>query len=591
MIAFIDDHREAHGVEPICKVLPIAPSTYYDHVARRRDPARLSARAKRDMALKVEVRRVFEENFRVYGVRKTWRQLQREGFDVARCTVERLMREMGLQGVIRGKPIRTTVSDKAAPCPLDKVNRQFHAPAPNRLWVSDFTYVATWAGFVHVAFVIDAYARRIVGWRVSRTAHAGFVLDALEQALHARRPVHRVGLIHHSDRGSQYVSIKYTERLAEAGIEPSVGSVGNSYDNAMAETINGLYKAEVIHRRGPWRSFEAVELATLEWVDWFNNRRLLEPIVQLTTYTDSVSADLLLVSGTGLLQDAIVDMADAFQALTPDQTAELQRLYIAENPHDECERHNLVRANDGSEYSRLHGLYHQWFAQLMSARDYYDVFLVDDAANIIYTVFKESNLGTNLRTGAFSDTALAELNRGLRSVGPGSVLATDFARYEPSNGLPASFAGAPIYRDGVYVGSIIVHLRADPFDLIMTATSAMGETGETYLVGPDKLMRTSSRFVEDAILSQTVDTPAVRKALAVVSGSETILDYRGQPVFSVYAPFVWLGGNWAAMAEVDVSELEATSSAMLTRLLLVGALFLLAAGLAGWALADSRPNA
>ena len=187
MIAFIDDHREAHGVEPICKVLPIAPSTYYDHVARRRDPARLSARAKRDMALKVEVRRVFEENFRVYGVRKAWRQLQREGFDVARCTVERLMREMGLQGVIRGKPIRTTVSDKAAPCPLDKVNRQFHAPAPNRLWVSDFTYVATWAGFVYVAFVIDAYARRIVGWRVSRTAHAGFVLDALEQALHARR--------------------------------------------------------------------------------------------------------------------------------------------------------------------------------------------------------------------------------------------------------------------------------------------------------------------------------------------------------------------------------------------------------------------
>ena len=182
---------------------PPTPSTYYDHVAGRRDPARLSARAKRDMALKVEVRRVFEESFRVYGVRKVWRQLQREGFDVARCTVERLMREMGLQGVIRGKPIRTTVSGKAAPCPLDKVNRQFHAPAPNRLWVSDFTYVATWAGFVYVAFVIDAYARRIAGWRVSRTAHAGFVLDALEQALHARRPVHRGGLIHHSDRGSQ----------------------------------------------------------------------------------------------------------------------------------------------------------------------------------------------------------------------------------------------------------------------------------------------------------------------------------------------------------------------------------------------------
>ena len=188
------------------------------------------------------------------------------------------MAGLGLQGVIRGKPVRTTISDKAAPCPLDHVNRQFHAPRPNALWVSDFTYVATWSGFVYVAFVIDAYARRIVGWRVSRTAHAGFVLDALEQALHDRRPVHRDGLVHHSDRGSQYVSIKYTERLAEAGVEPSVGSVGDSYDNALAETINGLYKAEVIHRRGPWRTFEAVEFATLEWVDWFNNRRLLEPI-------------------------------------------------------------------------------------------------------------------------------------------------------------------------------------------------------------------------------------------------------------------------------------------------------------------------
>ncbi len=278
MIAFIDDHREAHGVEPICKVLPIAPSTYHAHVARRADPAKRSARAKRDAALKPEVRRVFDDNFQVYGVRKVWRQLRRENHDVARCTVERLMRDMGLQGAIRGKPVRTTVSDKTAPCPLDHVNRQFRAPRPNVLWVSDFTYVATWAGFVYVAFVIDAYARRIVGWRASRTAHAGFVLDALEQALHDRRPIHRGGLVHHSDRGSQYVSIKYTERLAEAGIEPSVGSVGDSYDNALAETINGLYKAEVIHRRGPWRSFEAVEFATLEWVDWFNNRRLLEPI-------------------------------------------------------------------------------------------------------------------------------------------------------------------------------------------------------------------------------------------------------------------------------------------------------------------------
>ena len=278
MIAFIDDHRGGYGVEPICRVLPIAPSTYHAHVARRSDPTRLSARAKRDDGLMPEIRRVFEENFGVYGVRKVWRQLKREGFDAARCTVSRLMRDMGLQGVIRGKSVKTTISDKATPCPLDHVNRQFKAPRPNVLWLSDFTHVATWTGFVYVAFVIDAYARRIVGWRASRTAHAGFVLDALEQALHDRRPVHRGGLVHHSDRGSQYVSIKYTERLAEAGVEPSVGSVGDSYDNALAETINGLYKAELIHRRGPWRNFEAVEFATLEWVDWFNNRRLLEPI-------------------------------------------------------------------------------------------------------------------------------------------------------------------------------------------------------------------------------------------------------------------------------------------------------------------------
>ena len=278
MIAFIDDNRSSHGVEPICNVLPIAPSTDHKHVAQRLDPLRLSARARRDIMLKPEIARVFAGNFAVYGVRKVWRQMTREGFAIARCTVERLMRDMGLQGVIRGQPVRTTISDKAASCPLDHVNRQFHAPAPNRLWVSDFTYVSTWGGFVYVAFVIDVYARYIVGWRVSRTAHASFVLDALEQALHNRRPIHRGGLVHHSDRGSQYVSIKYTERLAEAGIEPSVGSVGDSYDNALAETINGLYKAEVIHRRGPWRSFEAVEFATLEWVDWFNHRRLLEPI-------------------------------------------------------------------------------------------------------------------------------------------------------------------------------------------------------------------------------------------------------------------------------------------------------------------------
>jgi putative transposase len=278
MIAFIDDHRGEHGVEPICAVLPIAPSTYHNHAARRADPSLLPRRATRDAGLMPLIARVFEENFEVYGVRKVWRQLQREGQEVARCTIERLMQSMGLQGVIRGKPVKTTISDKAAPCPLDHVNRQFQAPRPNALWVSDFTYVATWAGFVYVAFVIDTYARRIVGWRVSRTAHTSFVLDALDQALHERRPLHRAGLVHHSDRGSQYVSIKYTERLAEAGIEPSVGSVGDSYDNALAETINGLYKAELIHRRGPWRSFEAVEFATLEWVDWFHHRRLLEPI-------------------------------------------------------------------------------------------------------------------------------------------------------------------------------------------------------------------------------------------------------------------------------------------------------------------------
>ena len=275
MIAFIEENRDI-GVEPICKHLPVAPSTFYDHMAKRANPDLLSDRAKRDKTLRPEIERVWEQNYMVYGVRKVWHQVRREGFDVARCTVARLMNDMGLEGVIRGKKTRTTIPDKAMPCPLDKVNRQFKAPAPNVLWVSDFTYVATWQSFPYVAFVIDAFARRIVGWRVSRTAHAGFVLDALEQAVHQRQP--GSGLVHHSDRGSQYLSIKYTERLAEAGIEPSVGSVGDSYDNALAETINGLFKAEVIHRRGPWRSFDAVEYATLEWVDWFNNRRLLEPI-------------------------------------------------------------------------------------------------------------------------------------------------------------------------------------------------------------------------------------------------------------------------------------------------------------------------
>jgi len=282
MIAFIDDHRAVHGVEPICKVLPIAPSTYYAHKARQRNPQQRSARALRDEKLLPDVERVWRENFRVYGVRKLWRQLRREGFDVARCTVERLMKRLGLRGVIRGKGMRTTVSDAHAPYPLDHVQRQFKADRPNALWVSDFTYVSTWQGFVYVAFVIDVFARRIVGWRASSSARTEFVLDALEQALHARRPVGPDRLVHHSDRGVQYVSIRYTERLAEAGLEPSVGSVGDSYDNALAESINGLYKAEVIHRQPSWRRREDVEWATLKWVDWFNHRRLLEPLGYLT---------------------------------------------------------------------------------------------------------------------------------------------------------------------------------------------------------------------------------------------------------------------------------------------------------------------
>ena len=277
MTAFIDEHRDVFGVEPICQLLPIAPSTYYTQAARRVDPDLRPNRAWRDDALCQEIRRVWDENKQVYGVRKVWKQLRREGYGTARCTVERLMRRLGLRGVIRGRTVKTTVSDKATPCPLDKVNRQFRAARPNALWVSDFTYVSTWQGFVYVAFVIDVFARRIVGWKVSSSARTDFVLDALEQALHARRPAGDEGLIHHSDRGVQYVSIRYSERLAEAGIEPSVGSVGDSYDNALAETINGLYKAEVIHRRS-WRNLEAVELATLDWVDWFNHKRLLGPI-------------------------------------------------------------------------------------------------------------------------------------------------------------------------------------------------------------------------------------------------------------------------------------------------------------------------
>ena len=226
----------------------------------------------------VHIQRVWHANWQVYGADKIWRQMNREGIVVARCTVERLMRQLGLEGARRGKKVRTTISDSKAPCPLDRVNRVFKAERPNQLWVSDFTYVSTWQGWLYVAFVIDVYARRIVGWRVSRSMHTDFVLDALEQALYDRQPERAESLVHHSDRGSQYVSIRYTERLAEAGIEPSVGSRGDSYDNALAETINGLYKTELIHRRAPWKTRESVELATLEWVHWFNHIRLLEPI-------------------------------------------------------------------------------------------------------------------------------------------------------------------------------------------------------------------------------------------------------------------------------------------------------------------------
>ena len=273
--AFVDEHRDQFGVEPICSVLQFAPSAYRRHAARQRDPSLNSQRAQRDAELKPQIQRVWDSNMQVYGADKVWKQLNREGVRVARCTIERLMGSMGLHGVTRGKVVRTTVPDANAPCPLDRVNRHFKADRPNQLWVSDFTYVSTWQGWLYVAFVIDVYARRIVGWRVSKSMHTDFVLDALEQALYARQP-DRDSLVHHSDRGSQYVSIRYTERLAEAGIEPSVGSRGDSYDNALAETINGLYKAELIHRRGPWKTREAVELATLNWVSWFNHHRLME---------------------------------------------------------------------------------------------------------------------------------------------------------------------------------------------------------------------------------------------------------------------------------------------------------------------------
>lgn len=276
MVAFIDAHREAYGVEPICAVLPIAPSTYYAQKARQADPTLLPARTQREATLRPEIERVWRANRRVYGAKKVWKQLRREGHAVARCTVARLMRQQGLRGVVRGRRVRTTRPEPAAERPQDLVQRDFRARRPNQLWVADLTYVATWRGFVYVAFVIDVFARRIVGWRATSSLRSDLALDALEQALYDREldgP-----LVHHSDRGVQYLGIRYTERLAEVGIEPSVGSRGDSYDNALAETVIGLYKTEVIRHAGPWRHLEEVEYATLEWVAWYNTQRLLEPL-------------------------------------------------------------------------------------------------------------------------------------------------------------------------------------------------------------------------------------------------------------------------------------------------------------------------
>ena len=276
MVAFIDDHRDLYGVESICSVLPIAPSTYYEREARRKNPELLPARAKRDAELRPQIDRVWHENEEVYGVKKVWKQMKREGFDVARCTVARLMGDLGLRGVVNGKTIKTTIPDTSASRPPDLVDRNFTATRPNELWVADFTYVATWRGFVYVAFIIDVFARMIVGWRASSSPRTDLALDALEQAIFSRSETE--GVVHHSDRGSQYLSIRYTERLAEAGMERSVGSIGDSYDNALAEAVIGLYKKEVIRRKGPWHNLDHVEFETLTWVSWFNSHRLLEPI-------------------------------------------------------------------------------------------------------------------------------------------------------------------------------------------------------------------------------------------------------------------------------------------------------------------------
>jgi transposase InsO family protein len=279
MVTFIDQHRDLYGVEPICALLPIAPSTYFLQKVHDQDATTRSARRRRDDDLRAAIQRVWDANEQVYGPRKVWKQLRRDGRVVARCTVERLMRAMGLRGVSRGRAWKiTTHADPAGARPTDLVDRQFTATRPNQLWVADFTYVATWRGFVYVAFVIDVFARRIVGWRVSASLATDFVLDALEQAIYDRRAGGVADLVHHSDRGTQYLSMRYTERLADAGIAPSVGSRGDSYDNAMAESIIGLFKTEVVQRKGPWRHHESVEFATLTWVDWFNTRLLLEPI-------------------------------------------------------------------------------------------------------------------------------------------------------------------------------------------------------------------------------------------------------------------------------------------------------------------------
>jgi len=276
MVEYIDQYKSVHGVDPICKILPIAPATYYDQKAKQRQPNKRSSRTKRDEVLKDDIQRVWEENLCVYGARKVWKQLNRESIPVGRWSVETVMRKLGLEGVRRGRRCRTTIADEKAEKPLDLVNRQFVASRPNQLWVADITYVATWSGFVYVAFITDVYSRYVVGWRALKSMKTDLILDALEQAMWARgKPK---GVVHHSDRGSQYLSIHYTDRLMEAGFNASVGSIGDSYDNAMAESINSLYKAEIIHKDGPWRGLDDVERATLTWVDWFNNRRILEPI-------------------------------------------------------------------------------------------------------------------------------------------------------------------------------------------------------------------------------------------------------------------------------------------------------------------------